>query len=192
MIFERLTIAVAVAALSGACGNYSNEDLEFMNALPDREDLAAQIPASALSPADEAELSKLTHETTRSFNGFLELLRIIDVIRTYPPTSRAPNVRVWGPVAADEPGWKWRMTMTRTDAQHFRYDLEFHRDIDRGFHGRSQRDQLRAAVVARRGAQPAVGCAGLRLVEHELEQQLAGRCPRVRSPRAGSHAGRIA
>jgi hypothetical protein len=131
MIFRSsLPIAIAIAALAGACGNYSNEDLEFMNALPDRDDLAAQIPTSALSPADEAELSKTTHETIRTFNGFLELLRIIDAIRTYPPTSRAPNVRVWGPVAADQAGWQWRMTMTRTDAQHFSYDLEFHRDID--------------------------------------------------------------
>jgi hypothetical protein len=129
MTSKRLGLAVVAAALAGACGNYSNEDLEFMNALPDREDLQAQIP-DPIVIADEAELSEMTHNTTRTFNGFLDLLRIVDVIRSFPPTSRAPNARVWGPVAADQRGWQWRLTMTRTDDQTFIYDLEFHRDID--------------------------------------------------------------
>ena len=70
-----------------ACGNYSNEDLEFLNAVPAAEDISADIPRAPLL-ANEAEMAKLTHDTVAVFNGALDFLKVADVIRTYPSTSR--------------------------------------------------------------------------------------------------------
>ena len=103
MTCKRITsLTLVLAAALAGCGNYSNEDLEYMNAVPDRDDLAANIPASRLL-VNEAELSKTTHEVVATFNGLLNLfLGIVDTVRTYPPTRRLPNQRIWGPVPAEE------------------------------------------------------------------------------------------
>ena len=111
------SLLLAATLLFAACGNYSNEDLEFMNAVPAREDLSANMPRSMILPANEAELSRETHDVVRAFNGALDFLNAADTIRTYQPTSRVPNGRVWGPVPmADHPGWQWRFRMTRDPA----------------------------------------------------------------------------
>jgi len=44
MIFEKHVAGILLAALVAGCGNYSNEDLEFMNALPAGDDLQVKIP----------------------------------------------------------------------------------------------------------------------------------------------------
>ena len=41
--FRAWALVVALASSVG-CGNYSNEDLEFMNAVPERSDLSADLP----------------------------------------------------------------------------------------------------------------------------------------------------
>src|SRR5438552_14843228 len=92
------TLALALASLLGAgCGNYSNEDLAFMNALPKSDVLQLEIPrAGAVEIAGEAELAKLTHKTTRDSNGFLgALTTLVDWIRSHAPTSRTTDSRVW-------------------------------------------------------------------------------------------------
>jgi hypothetical protein len=104
--------AIALALiLTAGCGNYSNEDLEFMNAVPAEGDLSADLPArsAALSPAGEAELSKATHDSIKTFNGTLDFLGAVEAIRAYQPTSRGPDSRTWGPIPDhDHPGWQWR------------------------------------------------------------------------------------
>jgi len=99
-------VAVLLAAAAfAACGNYSNEDLEFMNAVPARQDFVASIPRD-LMPANEAELAKDTHGVINTFNGALDFLKIADVIRMYPPTSRIPDGRIWGPAPdSNHAGW---------------------------------------------------------------------------------------
>src|SRR5260221_7962131 len=105
-----LSLASACVALVAAgCGDYSNEDLEFMNALPESSELRANIPprSSALAPADEAELARSTHTVTAGFNGLLgALVDIVDTGRSYPPTTPTPNGRIWGPFPADRPTMK--------------------------------------------------------------------------------------
>ena len=44
-IFSTLVVSTLAAATRRGCGNYSNEDLEFMNAVPAREDISAQHAA---------------------------------------------------------------------------------------------------------------------------------------------------
>jgi hypothetical protein len=113
-------------ALLASCGNYSNEDLEFMNAVPASEDIAANLPPSKILPANEAELSRLTHDTVGVFNGALDFLSNADLIRSYQPTSRIPNGRVWGPFAmTDHLGWQWRFVVTRLpDTDNFNYAFD--------------------------------------------------------------------
>jgi hypothetical protein len=116
MTCKRISTVAVLAAAFTACGNYSNEDLEFMNAVPARVDIAAEMPR-ALMPANEAELSKLTHDTVASFNKTLDFLTAADVIRKFQPTSRIPDGRIWGPIAMDDhPGWQWRFIVTRDPA----------------------------------------------------------------------------
>ena len=101
-----------------------------MNAVPARVDIAANIPRSMILPANEAELSRLTHDVINAFNGVLVFLEAADVIRRYQPTSRIQNGRVWGPAPMDEhPGWQWRFIITRDPAapEMFSYAFEVQR-----------------------------------------------------------------
>jgi len=119
-------LLLVATVLLAACGNYSNEDLEFMNAVPAREDLTATIPPAMILPANEAELARDTHDAIRTFNGALNFLSAADYIRTFPPTSRIADGRVWGPAAMDDhPGWQWRFVMRRDPATPEKFDYEF-------------------------------------------------------------------
>jgi hypothetical protein len=123
------TLTLVLAAALAGCGNYSNEDLEYMNAVPDRDALAANIPPSYVLPANEAELSRTTHDVVATFNGLLDIiLGGVDVIRGFQPTQRLPNARIWGPVRAErEAGWQWRFVVDRDPAMpdQFTYAWQF-------------------------------------------------------------------
>jgi hypothetical protein len=126
-----LLVVVALAGLASAgCGNYSNEDLEFMQALPEKSDLSADVPTrSAVVLGDTAELYRMTRNVVVIFNGIVDaFVTLIDTIRAYPPTTREPNVRIWGPFPAqNQPGWEVRMVMTRQNLATFIYTVDFHR-----------------------------------------------------------------
>jgi hypothetical protein len=131
--FRPLLRAAPLAALLAAgCGNYTNEDLEYMNALPQNSDLRANIPpvTGAVELANEAELARSTHDTTRGFNGLLmTLVDIVDTIRSYPPTTRTPTSRIWGPFAADQSkgknlDWQTRMIVSRDELEPSQFDYE--------------------------------------------------------------------
>jgi hypothetical protein len=133
MTFEKLTWCTLLlatgllGAAAGGCGNYSNEDLEFMSALPEKQELAAVVPTrSALVLGEAAEYYLLTRNVSLTFNGITEaFLGLIDVIRAFPPTTRHPNERIWGPFPAEhQPGWMVRLRMTRADTM-FNYYLQF-------------------------------------------------------------------
>jgi hypothetical protein len=127
-----LVLPLALAA----CGNYSNEDLEFMNALPQGDALRAEMPqaSASLAPADEAELAKQTHDTTRNFNGLLAgLAGIVDAVRSIPPTSRTQDSRTWGPFEPERGrlvnrDWWTKMTVRRNldDPDQFDYEISVH------------------------------------------------------------------
>jgi hypothetical protein len=121
-------VATLLVAIAG-CGNYSNEDLEFMNALPEKSDLTADVPMrSAVTLASTAELYRTTREVAAIFNGITDaFLNLIDGIRAFPPTTRKPDERIWGPVpAANQPGWLVRMIMQRQpEVATFSYSLDF-------------------------------------------------------------------
>jgi hypothetical protein len=122
-------ILFAAVAAGGGCGNYSNEDLEFMNAVPDQSDLSANLPArSALATGTEAELARDTHDTVKIFNGILDnVLGMVEAIRAYQPNGRGPNTRTWGPIPDTNPsqtGWEWQFAMTRNPDGTFGYEFD--------------------------------------------------------------------
>jgi hypothetical protein len=120
--------AIAVACAVGAgCGNYSNEDLEFMAAVPTTTELAVELPA-AVNTTTEAELAKKTHDSIATVNGALRsVLGLVDGIRAYTPSSRTDDSRTWGPFPDQQhPGWSWELIVSR-DPQTpttFTYELQ--------------------------------------------------------------------
>src|SRR5262245_50221867 len=81
---------VLLAALVG-CGNYSNEDLEYMNALPNGDELRVDIPprSSAVTVDEEADLARFTHQVTGGLNTLLAaIVNLVDAVRSVSPTSR--------------------------------------------------------------------------------------------------------
>jgi hypothetical protein len=143
MTFKRTLLALAL--LVGACGNYSNEDLEFMNAVPTSDGLTVNLPPTPISTGNEAELSAATHDQVRGFNGLIgNVMAYVEAVRSYEPTSRGRDdqgreSRTWGPVpATDEQtkapnGWQWRFVMSRYSdpATKFHYQFEL-QPIDAG------------------------------------------------------------
>ena len=112
---SRTLASVLLACVLGVgCGNYSNEDLEFMAALPTTTQLAVELP-SAVNTATEAELAGKTHDAIAMVNQAAKnVLGLIDTVRTYTPTSRTDDSRTWGPFPdQSNPGWDWELIVTR-------------------------------------------------------------------------------
>jgi hypothetical protein len=125
MTFKRLFLVAGVTAMMAACGDYSNEDLLYMSAVPSSSQLAVVLPA-AMVTVTQAELAQDTHNGSSSVNTMLdEVLGLVDAIRSYEPTGRTSNSRTWGPFAdSNNRGWQWRLVVTRTDATTFTYELD--------------------------------------------------------------------
>ncbi|EAU65289.1 hypothetical protein [Stigmatella aurantiaca] len=128
----------ALLGLLTACGgNFSNEDLEYLNALPTREELASKLPDSAafsgrrgerLSVGEPSPLYQDTRQASDNFNTLLdELLTLVETIRALPPTTREPHRRTWGPFTdTNQPGHEARFVMERQeDANVFTYQFQF-------------------------------------------------------------------
>ncbi len=146
---RHLSLACLCLAMAACGGNLSNDDLEFLNAVPRREDLAAKLPAasqgrsgggltggkSAASAALQVRLGEVsrlatdTDATGRNFNASVDgLLALLEHILDQEPTSRDPDRRVWGPFPdRQHPGYDVRFVMERSVAQRFDYRLEYRR-----------------------------------------------------------------
>lgn len=128
-------LAVGLAACGG---NFSNDDLEFLNALPQKADLAAKLPessrtggalgprAQALGVGDASQLYADTHQASGDFNTGLDgLLALLETIRGTAPTQREPDRRQWGPFPdRQHPGTEVRFVMERQGGR-FDYRLQY-------------------------------------------------------------------
>ncbi|GHG82687.1 hypothetical protein [Comamonas sp. JC664] len=141
---RHLPVLCLCLALAACGGDFSNDDLEFLNALPRREDLAAKLPQKGQGRSggglttraaglvvrlgETSELMGDTEETGRAFNAGVDaLLSLLEDIRSLPPTTREPDRREWGPYRApNHPGFDVRFVMTR-EASSFDYRLEYRR-----------------------------------------------------------------
>jgi hypothetical protein len=114
-----------MTAVVASCGNYSNEDLLYMSAVPSSSQLAVVLPAAATTVI-QAELAQDTHNGIGNVNTLLDdVLGLVDAIRSYEPTSRTSSSRTWGPFAdSNHPGWQWELVVNRTGATTFEYQLD--------------------------------------------------------------------
>jgi hypothetical protein len=92
--------ALALLLACAACGNLSNEDIAFLSALPRKDDLHVQVPLqSAAQPAcalgDAADWKKAKATGDDISSAVDKVLALVDVVRTFPPSQRKPDLRVW-------------------------------------------------------------------------------------------------
>ena len=135
-------VVPALVVLSACGGNWSNRDLDFVSALPERASLKSKIPTS------RAQSSPLEGVATRrdglamvgaasqayaqakkgstDFNGILDaLLNVVDVVHKLPPTARTDTGRRWGPYADNKnPGTQFQLTINQVDDQTFAWKIE--------------------------------------------------------------------
>jgi hypothetical protein len=112
-------VASALVALTVAgCGNYSNDDLAFLAAIPSREHLQIDVPAAPGAPL--CALGEATAATNaRTSGGNLNrlvagILDLVDRIRAVPPSVRDGDRRLWGPwPEGTHPGVSVRVSMVR-------------------------------------------------------------------------------
>lgn len=137
-------LAIALVALSGCGGNFSNSDVEFYYALPSKADLSSKLPGAGASTSGlaegvqqqqqaaldcDADLYQGTKCASQAFNGMLDaMLGFIEGIRDYPPTSRTEDTRIWGPITPKEqPGFEFRVVVVRTSVELFQYAIQVRR-----------------------------------------------------------------
>ena len=116
MNFRRITPYTAVVVLwLGACGNYSNDDLDFQLALPEQTDMEARMQLS-VTRIDSAEYYRATRSAITTFNGMVSTLTgLVDLVRGTTPTSRNGAERTWGPWPVEKhPDWELRLVMQRS------------------------------------------------------------------------------
>ncbi len=96
--------AIAATLLCAGCGNYSTEDLVFLAALPQREDLRAEVPTGGVSGAatvcgdGPAGIWLEAKPASNQWNAGVELVvGLVDAVRRFPPTWRREDERGWGP-----------------------------------------------------------------------------------------------
>lgn len=134
-LFPPLVLGVGLfvgLGFASGCGNYSNTDLDFQLALPEKGDLSAKLP-QALVDANTPEYYLATREVVLVFNTIINnVTDIVDRVRAFAPTERRDGIRIWGPFPdREKPGWNVRMRMERqadpASALGFRltYDIEF-------------------------------------------------------------------
>jgi hypothetical protein len=122
------SMAAAAALALSACGNYSTEDLRFLAALPQREDLAVAVPARAdpsaaamaatMDPCANgtAEVWLWAKPTSDNLNKGVDfIVSLIDAVRRYPPTAREQDARRWGPFPDEKhPGHEVQVVLERS------------------------------------------------------------------------------
>ena len=111
--------AFSALLVLAACGNLSNEDVAFIEAIPQRQLLHVQVPqgdtaqpACAIGSADVWTSAKTTGDAINA--GVDGILSLVDAIRAVPPTARDTDSRTWGPFPdQNNPGVEVKVTMER-------------------------------------------------------------------------------
>jgi hypothetical protein len=123
--FENTTAPISSAAwalalaLLCACGNLSNEDIAYLEALPQKQQLHVQVPkgsaAQNLCAIGAAEVYANAKTTGESINAGVDaIIAMVDSIRAVTPTRRDEDSRTWGPFPdKDHPGVQIRVVMVR-------------------------------------------------------------------------------
>ncbi len=131
---------VLLVSLS-ACGTWSNEDLQYLSALPTKEQLTAKVPVGtagglsgegtrrdALGLGEPSQLYKDTKGASDGFNKVVGyFIGLIDSVRAFPPTTREENSRTWGPWEDKEKqkGFEAQVKITKVDPKNFGIAIQF-------------------------------------------------------------------
>jgi len=131
---------VALAALgASACGDFSTDDIAFLEALPTRESMRVSLPGSAgaalCGGLGDAKSVFEARDGGAKMNAALEfVLTIVDVVRTLPPSKRRHDERIWGPFPdRNHPGVEIQFTIHRNwqgDFPTFDFAFEARRPAD--------------------------------------------------------------
>jgi hypothetical protein len=144
---KRALLATALAA--AACGNYTNDDVDFQYAVPERQDLSVSVPAlTAADAADAAEYYLFTRGVVRVFDVLATgLTGIVDAVRAYAPSARTEDTRVWGPFPNNQnPSWENQLIIRRVpDASGETFGFAFHYDVQ--YRRRGVRDAAWASLM---------------------------------------------
>ncbi len=134
---SRVISAVALVLAAGCGGTLSNDDLAFIEAVPQKESLHVNVPAKsaqALSALGQADVFVAAQTIATGVNGGLDgVLGLLDFIRGVTPSTRSELERTWGPWAdRDHPGVEYQVVMDRElDAKgvfyRFKYSLNARR-----------------------------------------------------------------
>ena len=102
-----------------ACGNLSNEDIAFLAAIPQKQELHVAVPQGsaaqtlcAIGPADVFANARSTGDSLNA--GVDAILSLVDAIRTATPNIRDDDSRTWGPFPDQQhPGVTMKVVMFR-------------------------------------------------------------------------------
>jgi hypothetical protein len=137
---KSIALLSCFALLLPGCGNWSNDDLEFLNAMPTKEQLTSKLPVAtgtelrgegtrrdALGIGEPSKLYADTKGASTGFNrivGFM--VDVLEAVRSYPATTHSKNQRIWGPWedTVKSPGFEFRVVITRIDNTKFTYAFE--------------------------------------------------------------------
>jgi len=121
---KKLALGLVALALA-ACGNYSNDDIAFYDALPDQQALQVNVPQTQQNALTQtASLYTGTVQTAETINAGVEsIIALVDLIRSIAPTSRTTDSRTWGPFADKNPRFEIQVVITRSGTT-FTYSFE--------------------------------------------------------------------
>lgn len=149
---ERPAACALALLLVAGCGDYSNAELEYLNALPTREDLQSNLPedaaeggvrleaegvlSRALAPAvPTLGMTSKLYEDTRGANQLFKAIAgtfvsLVDLLQRVPPTRKLERRREWGPFAWREHPLFELFAFVERDAVHptlYTYAFQFRR-----------------------------------------------------------------
>jgi hypothetical protein len=97
-----MRLATSALLLLCACGNLSNQDVAFLEAIPQKGALKVAVPrgdasqpACALGAADVWNFARTTGDGINA--GVDGILVMVDAVRAISPTTRTTDCRTWGP-----------------------------------------------------------------------------------------------
>ena len=140
---QRTAMCLLLASASLGCGSWSNLDLEFASALPNREELRSKLPESStnaqplsgtstrrdgLTAGQPSNAYAEARASATRFNGILDsLLAVLDQVPHWPPSSRKArtcsddpsgecDTRTWGPFDdSQNPGFEFEVLVQRSN-----------------------------------------------------------------------------
>ncbi|MBX7101433.1 MAG: hypothetical protein K1X89_27205 [Myxococcaceae bacterium] len=129
---------LSLLALSACGGNWSNQDLEFLNAMPSKDALESKLPQpksglsgvntrqQALMVGDPSTTYRDTRGASATFNAALEfILGTLEAVRSIEPTQRTKDSRIWGPYDdRANMGFEFQITITRVSATSFSFSFQ--------------------------------------------------------------------